>query len=362
MTDSKSYDLSTYRFTGRDQEGLAPIDSFDNTIATSISTHAQIKQSVAYVYHPSSKQESLFPQGGNQSVQSLTWRLDPDESLSDWILTVVSNPELQCDSGGKEKDDDSDEEENPEDRDDKQPNFTSPDIKGHKQQNLPSTKYFVHRTQLAVGPRRSEYFAKLFRQLTITQKRSTTGTRIELRPSAAEAFPAMLDFIYSPVGTPPVVTTETAVALRHLSTCFGIRELFDYVTEFIKSDLSPETSPLYLLEADTYSHDKLRSAALNACAEYFESIKFSRIVTLTPSLLKEVILSSNLNASSRVLSSRVASYCRCRPGLVDAKMLQLLTRPDRMPEIAPEESLFFLNLISEVDEDRCFSRSDENGD
>jgi hypothetical protein len=161
----------------------------------------------------------------------------------------------------------------------------------------------------------------------------------------------MLDFLYSAVGTPPQVTTETAVALRHLATCFGIRELFDSVTAFIKADLSPETSPTYLLEAETYAHEKLRSAALNACAQHFESIKFSRIVTLTPSLLEQVVTSPNLKASSRVLSARVASYCRCRPGSVDAKMLQLLTRPDRMPEIAPEESLFFLHLISEVDDE-----------
>lgn len=349
--ESESVELSAYRFDGGLQQGLAPIESFDHTIATTPSTSAQLKQSVSFVYPSPSRHEPVSLVSKVPGSQILTWRLDPDESLSDWTLTVVANPEL-AGRPSNEGDDENDsvDDEKHEHRDDEQLTPASPQL-GHK--NNPhhsSKKYFVHRTQLAVGPRRSEYFAKLFRQPTHRKKRYASGTRIELRPSAADAFPAMLDFLYSPVGTPPQIATETAVALRHLATCFGIRELFDAVTTFIKADLSPETSPTYLLEADTYDHDKLRSAALRACAQHFESIKFSRIVTLTPSLLEEVVTSPDLKVSSRILSARVASYCRCRPGVVDAKMLQILTRPDRMPEIAPEESLFFLHLISEVDE------------
>ncbi|KAI2506478.1 BTB/POZ domain containing protein [Fragilaria crotonensis] len=349
--ESESIELSAYRYDGGRQQGLAPIESFDHTIATTPSTSAQFKQSVSFLYPPS-RHESVAPITKVPASQNLTWRLDPDESLSDWTLTVVANPDLveQPSDEGDDENDDSANDEKEEHRDDEQINPASPQRSQKRPPHLSSKKYFVHRTQLAVGPRRSEYFAKLFRQHSNRKKRSASGTRIELRPSAADAFPAMLDFLYCAVGTPPQVTTETAVALRHLATCFGIRELFDAVTEFIKGDLSPETSPTYLLEADTYGHDKLRSAALRACAQNFENIKFSRIVTLTPSLLEEVVTSSDLKVSSRILSARIASYCRCRPGMVDANMLQRLTRPDRMPEIAPEESLFFLHLISEVDE------------
>ena len=348
--ESDSIELSAYRYGGGRHQGLAPIESFDHTIATTPSTSAQLKQSVSFLYPPSNHEPSS-PISKVPATQSLTWRLDPDESLSDWTLTVVANPDL-VGQPSDEVDDENDSfnNENHEHRDDEQITPASPQLSHKSTPHHSSKKYFVHRTQLAVGPRRSEYFAKLFRQHTNRKKRCATGTRIELRPSAADAFPAMLDFLYSPVGTPPQVTTETAVALRHLATCFGIRELFDAVTAFIKADLSPETSPMYLLEADTYEHDKLRSAALRACAQHFENIKFSRIVTLTPPLLQEVVTSPDLKVSSRILSARIASYCRCRPGVVEAKMLQILTRADRMPEIAPEESLFFLHLISEVDE------------
>lgn len=364
-TDNNSIDMSIYHFTGAHQEGLAPLGSFDHTLPNGPSMSVQMAQSYGSPYVYPAERSSVKPPNQRKAKernapQILTWRLDPDESLSDWTLTVVSNPELdktEADRMNGEHDDsddnndDSDGENDNEQRDEDDPRLLSPP-RLHRQtaQLHPTKKYFVHRTQLAVGPRRSEYFAKLFRTSQKQTKRST-GTRIELRPSAAAAFPAMLDFLYSAVGTPPDTTTETAVALRHLATCFGIRELFDSVTDFIKVDLSPETAPNYLFEASTFSHEKLHVAALQKCAEHFETIKFSRIVTLTPQLLEQVVMSPMLKTSSRVLSSRVASYCRCRPGLVDGNMLQLLTRPDKMPEVAPEESLFFLHLIAEVDDD-----------
>lgn len=350
LQPSESLDLSTYHFTGAYQRGLAPLDSFDHTLMPMPSTAAQLTQSygspILYSPTPTNTPKNDFSGKHHHGVvapQVLTWRLDPDESLSDWTLTVVSNPELakkRSDELDEDDDDDSDQEE--ENRDALQ----SPRQRQAKDVH-PAQKYFVHRTQLAVGPRRSEYFAKLFRK----KHKKSNGTRIELRPSAAAAFPDMLDFLYSPMGTLPNTNTHTAVALRHLATCFGIRELFDAVTEFIKLDLSPETAPTYLLEADAFSHEKLLSAALKQCAQNFESIKFSRIVTLSPPLLEEVVTSPLLEVSSRVLSSRIASYCRCRPGSVDAVTLQHLTHPDRMPEVAPEESLFFLHLIAEVDEE-----------
>jgi hypothetical protein len=272
---------------------------------------------------------------------SLTWRLDPDESLSDWTLTVVSNDSLgghrTSDSGDSHSDDES--------------LSASPRSSALNPSSVHATqKYFVHRTQLAVGPRRCEYFAKLFRSKK-PKSLKRGATRIELRPSAARAFPQMLDFIYAPVGTPPDVTSETAVALRHLATCFGIRELFDYVTSFIKRDLSPETAPTYLLEAHTFQHEKLISVSLSVCAENFEAIKFSRMVALPPELFEKVVTSPDLQCSSQVLSARVASYCRCRPGMVDSDMLKRLTDSRLMPTIAEEESFFFLRLLVEMQSD-----------
>ena len=175
---------------------------------------------------------------------------------------------------------------------------------------------------------------------------STDGTYIELKASAAAAFPIMLDFMYSPIGTPVEATTESAVALRHLASCFGIRELFNCVTDFIKSDLRPETAPTYLLEAATYKHDKLVAASLKICAESFKDIKLSAMVLLPPDLFELVVQSPHLVCDSEALSVRVAAYCRCRPDGINLETIKSLTDAKIMPRIAPDEALFYIHMLS----------------
>lgn len=357
--ETSSFDLSAYRYAQPILSGLTPVHSFDNnphsttplsysygTLPSGSFSQQQQQQrhspTTPVIPFGNSKQANNLP---NTGPQVLTWRLDPDESLSDWTLTVVSNPSLD------QKGDDNKEEEPDEDRNQETTVRSIPSSYFKTPLVIhPTKKYFVHRTQLAVGPRRSEYFAKLFRNKQ-PKGSKVNGTRIEVRPAAATSFPAMLDFIYSPLGSPAQVTTESAVALRHLATCFGIRELFDLVTEFIKKDLCPETSPTYLMEAQNFRHQKLFDVSLTLCAENFELIKFSKIVTLSAELFVKVVDTEELKCSSEVLSSRIASYCRCRPGAIDVEMLKKITDRKKMPLIASEESLFFLHLLSEIDGD-----------
>jgi len=339
----ESVDLSTYRFSRSPHARLEDID--DRTRTTS-SSHSLSEQK----HHVRTHREHI---DYSSSAPMLSWRLDPDESLSDWTLTVISNDDLDQKNISK------DTSESRSDESDKT-GLEEPLVRTLEQSKsmLPSRKYFVHKTQLAVGPRRSEYFSNLFKKkrLSMAESNETSesaskhkGTRIELRPSAANAFPIMLDFIYSPVGSPVEATTESAVALRHLATCFGIRELFDSITAFIKNDLSVDTAPTYLAEADTYKHEKLVDVCAHICSKNFEFIKFATIVTLPPILFEKVVTSPDLVCSSEVLSSRVAAYCRCRPGTVDAAMLKAITNVRIMPRIAPEESLFYLKILMELD-------------
>jgi hypothetical protein len=318
--------------------------------------------------HPASAGMSGVPRhivgGGRRSAAAddgyrdpppLSWRLDPDESLSDWLLTVTSTDSVPCiprrrndaasASAGCSSDANNDE---ADDQLDDLADSMSPHAK----------KYHVHRAQLAVGPRRSDYFATLFKnrrrmmrdksdqELEKGSDKSTDGTYIELKASAAAAFPIMLDFMYSPIGTPVEATTESAVALRHLASCFGIRELFNSITDFIKRDLRPETAPTYLVEAATYKHDKLTAASLKICAESFMNIKLSVIVLLPPDLFELVVRSPHLVCNSESLSARVAAYCRCRPDGVDLEKIKSLTDAQIMPRVAPDEALFYIHLLS----------------
>ena len=345
---------STSRMTG-----TSTAYEYCDTTLPSRSAHAY-----SYPSHPASAGSSGIPRhivgGGRRSAAAddgyrdpppLSWRLDPDESLSDWTLTVASTDSVLCSPRRRNETEHSSAAGCTSDTNKEAADCQVDDLA--ESMSPPAMKYHVHRAQLAVGPRRSDYFATLFknrRRMMIRNERgtdaSTDGTYIELKASAAAAFPIMLDFMYSPIGTPVEATTESAVALRHLASCFGIRELFNCVTDFIKSDLRSETAPTYLLEAATYKHDKLAAASLKICAESLKDIKLSALVLLPPDLFELVVRSPHLVCDSEVLSVRVAAYCRCRPDGISLETIKSLTDAEIMPRVAPDEALFYIHMLS----------------
>ena len=125
----------------------------------------------------------------------LCWRDDPESSLSDWILRVEA-------PGA-------------------------------------NATYHVHRAMLATGVRRSEYFARLFTGAgTSGLVENVQGSStIPLEPSAANAFPAFLDFVYKGELT---ISDASAMALRHLAEYFFNRPLYDQVTTYLQSALKAQ--------------------------------------------------------------------------------------------------------------------------
>jgi len=83
----------------------------------------------------------------------LDWRMEPKETLSDWTIEVVV------------------------------------DKKTH-------STYHTHRVTLSLGSKKSEYFERLFQSENFVEQKTRTS-RIELDELAAQAFPVMLDFMYS---------------------------------------------------------------------------------------------------------------------------------------------------------------------
>ena len=86
-----------------------------------------------------------------------SWRLDPETSLSDWTIEIVA---MENDDG-----------------------------------NESTHVYHVHKQNLAVGPRSSQYFAQLFRNGGRFAESQTSTSRIPLHPLAAEHFEALLDYL-----------------------------------------------------------------------------------------------------------------------------------------------------------------------
>ena len=290
----------------------------------------------------------------SRSSPVLSWRLDPEDSLSDWTISVVSSPDLEeTDAKYLDRYDTSAE------RDVRSTRRSSHEKSTlNHNLNLSLTKvYFVHRAQLAVGPRKSEFFFNLFRKekskpifdsdsSESSIARSKNYTKIELIPQAASCFPIMLDYLYSTEGTPLAITTESAVALRRLASSFGMRAMFKETTEFIKKDLTPNTATTYLLDAKRFKNHKLKDSAMEIIAYNFLSIQFSSLVRIPTDLMKEIIQSGKFEVEDEAkFSCRVAAYCRCREDEINVGILNCYTNASIISTVDDSEALYFLHFL-----------------
>jgi hypothetical protein len=162
--------------------------------------------------------------------QFLAWRLDPQKSFSDWKVEVTRINGVKDSREGK----------------------------------IFET-YHVHRCFLGAGPRQSDYFNGVFQANNLEESQSGVS-RFDLEESAADAFPAFLDYIYS--FNDVDVTTESAVALRHLGNYFGVSCLFNAVSIFIiEQDLNEENVHIYCAEALLYHDLEIVDACMKMAAK-----------------------------------------------------------------------------------------------
>lgn len=170
----------------------------------------------------------------NPNMDTIAWRMDPKNSYSDWKIEVHM--------------------------------LSS----GHENAVLPIAEpvsFHVHKFFLAVGPRKSLYFDGLFKS---DMKESIEGrTRLELEPSAAKAFPAFLDYIYT---GDLVLTSDSAVALAYLGDYFGVAKLKPRVDIYIQNDIQKPRANVhvYCREAIMYKNSKLIELLIKTVATLFQ--------------------------------------------------------------------------------------------
>jgi len=163
------------------------------------------------------------------------WRSEPAKSYSDWkIVARVEKGEGTTPSGSASETDRSDSSDS-----------EGEDIRvGGEKGSAPgkAEEYHVHRVNLAMGPRKSNYFDKLFQQEGFSE--SKTGTTELLLPEFAfDAFERFLDYMYG--AKPHCVDRESAIPLLYLSDRFDAPQLADDVIAFMETDLGVAPSPLY---------------------------------------------------------------------------------------------------------------------
>ena len=155
------------------------------------------------------------------------WRMDPRNSYSDWEIEidVLSPVGFQSD--------------------------------------VAPMSFQVHKFFLAVGPRKSLYFDSLFRSPMKESK--AAKTRITLEPSAAKAFPAFLDYIYT---GDLKLNPSSAVALGYLGDYFGVAKLQSLADAFIQKDIqeSQTNVHVYCQEAIVYKNSNLVETLMTTVA------------------------------------------------------------------------------------------------
>lgn len=251
---------------------------------------------------PTSPLANASPGTKKKKLERLDWRLPKEDSMSDWTIFVKVSENV----GSKD---------------------ISTDVED---------TYHVHKIVLSCGARQSEFFSQKLSE-------GVGFCRVELNPSAARAFPVMLDFIYN-AASELNATTETGVALRYLSQIFGVHELKKKATTFIKKDFRASTAPCYFTEAHIFNEAKLRAAACTLCAASFDDIKSSDLLSLQPSLFVDVVSSSHFKARSDDFCIKVSDVLRANPGSANAELLSAVTANKKMPTIDAGESLFFIHL------------------
>ena len=229
--------------------------------------------------------------------QRLSWRDDPERSLSDWTIIVTCGARTQT--------------------------------------------FNVHKVMLAAGVQLSEYFKSVFtgggRDLREGISKTTT---LELEETAANAFPHYLDFAYTGELN---ATSLTATALLHLANYLRCRQLHCAVTKFMQGDLCGTNASLYLAEAERYSLEKVAAAALPVCAASID--KDDYLMALPPTLFCRVVGSPDRTCPSEVLSTLVVQYCRGPNGAsVNGTFLDEVTKPEMMPTISPDSALTLIEL------------------
>ena len=120
------------------------------------------------------------------SEDSAGWTVGPSDNFSDWVVEVVSK------KSGKE------------------------------------VSYHVHRKDLSWGKYKSEYFSSVFNSKGLKES-SDSVTRVELDSKVAEAFPIMLNFLY---------TGNLSCKSKHIVALFWLADYF--MIESLKPQLKQE--------------------------------------------------------------------------------------------------------------------------
>jgi BTB/POZ domain len=196
----------------------------------------------------------------------LLWRLDPEDSKSDWTIQIIV-----VNSSKKNAIDDE--------------NSVGGIGSKDNNKNPVVETYHVHTLNLTVGPRRCEYFCHLLHGGGGPGGGSggrffefqTNTSRIELHELAAQQFPVFLDYLYSSEKDNAMsITTANVTALYSLAKYFQSPRLQHLAKKFWKVDIKrSDTCEIYYEHATLLQEVCILQAATRSFKENLMNITTS---------------------------------------------------------------------------------------
>ena len=250
--------------------------------------------------------------GDTENEEIPAWRMDPEESYSDWIIEVIGK-----DSGSK-------------------------------------AVYHVHKLALAIGPRKSDYFAGVFRHTS--ELSESTKSTLTLEDSAAAVFPNFLDYIYTGKLD---LKIENDIELHHLSNYFGVSSLNPLTQDFLLGQiLKVNTNILGYLPRIFVFRDKLLMehavllcADLVLCSDDINPTFDYGFLLETVKLCSDVVRCRDLfeeTTDSGDISYLVLDWMKANRESLDAEKFTTLVDEDMLPTIGSLDALEFLELENEI--------------
>eukprot|EP00535_Pseudo-nitzschia_heimii_P009742 CAMPEP_0197192720 /NCGR_PEP_ID=MMETSP1423-20130617/25589_1 /TAXON_ID=476441 /ORGANISM="Pseudo-nitzschia heimii, Strain UNC1101" /LENGTH=1160 /DNA_ID=CAMNT_0042645669 /DNA_START=57 /DNA_END=3539 /DNA_ORIENTATION=+ len=177
----------------------------------------------------------------------LSWRQNPSESFSDWTIEVIE------DEIGE-------------------PNRGKP------------TVYHVHRRVLAVGPRKSEYFAKIFKSNS-----SANRTILKLTKREAAVFALALDYVYADIDLD--LDAEKAYGLYSLGERLENHCIIQTVTDYYsKYSMTKDYLNDFFEVGRNFKNKTLLEAAFVKCSQEIWSMDDETVAKIDPKFLTRILL------------------------------------------------------------------------
>jgi len=237
-----------------------------------------------------------------------SWRLSPAESLSDFLLTV-----LTAETGT-------------------------------------TANYYVHKHMMATGPKSSQYMTEVF------ATENTSKFLVTLDEKTSTLIPKILDFIYCH-DRDVNITTDNAVALRQLATMLKIVPLEVKAANFILKDMAINNLVTYVSDCSYFNDVEVTKVIVEKCTANIGSIPVSdRLwIVMEPDLFLQIISSPCIDrgALSKHISVLLREYLDLHQYEIDVDLFVTLTSESIIPIVDRTAALALIELSDYYDSKEC---------